>query len=67
MSQLEKNLSGSVSIITLSRSSQLTSSVVPPPDEVEALDCYKGLSAKSDGTASGLCKMAATMHCLAIN
>ena len=54
-----------MSIITLFRSSQLASSVVPPPDEAEALDCYEGLLAKSKGTASGLCKMVATMHCLA--
>ena len=54
-----------MSIITLSKSSQLASSVGPPLDEAEALDCYEGLSAKSEGTASGLCKMAATMHFLA--
>ena len=65
MSQLEKNFSGSVSIITLSKSSQLASSVGPSPDEVETLDCYKDLSAKSEGTVLGLCKMATTMHCLA--
>ena len=37
------------------------------PNEIEALDCYEGFSAKSEGTASGLCKMTATMHCLATN
>ena len=54
-----------MSIITLSKSSQLAPSVGPPPDEVEALNCYEGLSARSEDTISGLCKIAATMHCLA--
>ena len=54
-----------MSIITLSKSLQLASSVGSPPDEAEALDCYEGLSTKSEGIVSGLCKMAATMHCLA--
>ena len=63
--QLEKKNFGSVSMITLSKSSQLAFLADLPPDEVEALDCYRGFSAKSKGTASGLCKMAATMHCLA--
>ena len=56
-----------MSIITLSKSLQFASSVSPPPDETEALDCYEGLSAKFKGTVSSLCKMAATMHCLAID
>ena len=35
------------------------------PNEIEALDCYEGFSAKSEGTTSSLFKMAATMYCLA--
>ena len=54
-----------MSIITLSKSSQLGPSVSPPPDEAETLNCYEGLSVGSDGTTLGLCKIAATMHCLA--
>ena len=60
-----KNFSKSVSMITFSKSSQLASSADPPSNEAKALDCYKGFSTKSKGVASGLCKMAATMHCLA--
>ena len=55
------------SITTLSRSSQLTSSVDPLSDEAEAFDCYRSFLAKAKGAALGLCKMAATMHCLATN
>ena len=65
--QLEKKNFESVSMITLSKSSQLASSADLPPYEAEAFDYYKGISAKSEGTASGLCKMAATMHCLAMD
>ena len=65
--QLKKNFSESVSMITLSKSSQLASSADHPPDEAEALDCYRGFSAKSEGTTSGLGKIAATMHCLAMD
>ena len=54
-------------MITLSKSSQLAFLADPPPDEAEALDCYMGFSTKSEGTNSGLCKMAATMHCLAMD
>ena len=54
-------------MITLSKSSQLASLVDPPPDEAEALDCYMGFLVKSKGATSGLCKMAATMHCLAMD
>ena len=55
-------------MITLSKSSQLASSSAdPPPDEAKALDCYRGFSAKSEGTTLGLCKMVSTMHCLATN
>ena len=60
-----KNFSGLVSMITFSKSSQLASSAGPPLDEVEAFDCYRGFSTKSEGTTLSLCKMAATMHCLA--
>ena len=52
-------------MITLFKSSQLAFSADLPPDEAEALDCYRGFSTKTKGTAPGLCKMAATMHCLA--
>ena len=52
-----------MSIITFSKSLQLASLIDPLPNEAEALDFYEGLSAKSKGTASSLCKMAATMHC----
>ena len=52
-------------MITLSKSSQLAFLADLPPDEAKALDCYRGFLAKSEGTASGLCKMAATMHYLA--
>ena len=62
-----KNFSGSVSMFTLSKSSQLASSADHPLDEAEALDCYRGFSAKFEGTALGLCKMAATMHCLVMD
>ena len=62
-----KKFSGLVSIITLSKSSPLAPSVGPPPDEAEVLNCYEGLSAGSKDITSGLCKIAATMHCLAID
>ena len=42
-----------MSIITLSKSSQLAPSVSPPPDEAETLNCYEGLSVGSDGTTLG--------------
>ena len=67
MPQPEKNFSRSVSIITLSKFSQLASLVGPSLDEAEALDYYEGLSAKPKDIASGLCKMAATMHYLAMD
>ena len=38
-----------------------------PPDEAEALDYYEGLLAKSEGTTLDFCKVAATMHCLAMD
>ena len=52
-------------MITLSKSSQLAYSTDLPPDEVKALDCYRGFSTKSEDTVSSLCKMVATMHYLA--
>ena len=52
-------------MISLSKSSQLASSADPPSNEAEALDCYRGFSAKSEGVVSGLCRMAATIYCLA--
>ena len=60
-----KNFSGSVSIIILSKSSQLPPSVGPPPDEAKVLNCYKGIWVGSEDITSSLCKIAATMHCLA--
>ena len=39
----------------------------PSPYEAKVLNCYEGLSAGSEDTTSSLYKIAATMHCLAIN
>ena len=42
-------------------------SVGPSPNEAEVLNCYEGLSVGSEDITLGLCKIGATMHCLAID
>ena len=41
--------------------------MIPFFEEAEAFDCYRSFLAKAEGTALSLWKMAATMHCLAMD
>jgi len=43
------------------------SSIDPLLGDIEVLDCYKSISVEVEDLALGLYKMAATMHCLAMD
>ena len=62
-----KNYFGSSPTATFSRSSYFTSSVDSLLDSIGVLDYYKFFSAEAEDSALGLYKMAATMHCLAMD
>ena len=56
-----KNFSESSPIVTFTRSSHSASSDVPSMDNTRGFNCYNLL--RVTGSASGLYRMAATMHC----
>ena len=53
--------------MTFSKSSHFASSVDPLSGNIGVFDCYKPLSAEAEDSTSGQCKMAATMHYLAMD
>ena len=61
-----KNFSGSSPITTFTKSSYFASSVDLSMGEAEDFNCYNPFSLQTEGSASGLCWMATTMHCLVI-
>ena len=60
-----KNFFGSSPITTFTRSSHFASSVGLSMDNAGDFNCYKPFSPWVKNLASGLCWMAATIHCLA--
>ena len=61
-----KKIYGSSPITTFTKSSHFASSADLSMGEAEDFNCYNPFSPQTEGSASGLCWMAATMHCLAI-
>ena len=61
-----KNYSESSPIVTFIRSSDFASSADLSMDNTGGFNCYKPFSPRAESSASGLCQMAATMHCRAM-
>ena len=62
-----KNFSGSLLTTTFSRSSHFDFSIDPLSGNTRVFDCYKTLFAEAEDSTLGWCKMAATMHSLAMD
>ena len=61
-----KNFSRSSPIVTFTRSLHFASSAGLSMDNTGGFNCYKSFSLWVEGSASGLCRMVATMHCRAM-